>query len=133
MPKESSGEPLKFQEKSVHTQMLVVVDGDIVKNQLNVINPNIPGTPLPLVDQFTQAQYGNRDFMLNAIDYMMDDKGLISIRSRELKIRLLDVNALKGNKLFWQLINTALPITLIMLFGIIYIYLRKRKYGRHEK
>ncbi len=135
VPKESSGEPLQFREKSVRTQMLVVADGDIVKNQLNVINPNIPkGTPLPLgFDQYTQAQYGNRDFMLNAVDYMMDDKGLISIRSRELKIRLLDVNALKGNKLFWQLINTALPIALIMLFGIIYIYLRKRKYGRNEK
>lgn len=135
VPKASSGEPLKYREKSAPTQMLVVADGDIVKNQLNVINPNIPkGTPLPLgFDQYTQAQYGNRDFMLNAVDYIMDDKGLISIRSRELKIRLLDVNALKGNKLFWQLLNTALPITLIMLFGIIFIYLRKRKYGRHEK
>ncbi len=135
VPRQGSGEPLKFKEKSESTQMLVVADGDIVKNQLNVINPNIPkGSPLPLgFDQYTQAQYGNRDFMLNAVDYMMDDKGLISIRSRELKIRLLDVNALKGNRLFWQLLNTALPIALIVLFGIIYIYLRKRKYGRHEK
>lgn len=135
IPRQSSGEPLVFKEKSKATEMLVIADGDIVKNQLNIINPNIPkGTPLPLgFDQFTQAQYGNRDFMLNAVDYLFDDDGLISIRSRELKIRLLDVNALKGNKLFWQLVNTALPIAVIILFGILYIYLRKRKYGRNEK
>ena len=135
VPKESSGQPLNFVEKSGPNNMLVVADGDIAKNQLNIINPNIPkGTPLPLgFDQFTQAQYGNKDFMLNAVDYMLDDQGLISIRSRELKIRLLDVNAIKGNKLYWQLLNTALPIGLIVLFGIFYIYLRKRKYGRHEK
>ncbi len=135
VPRESSGEPLGLIEKSKPTQMLVVADGDIAKNQINIINPNIPkGTPLPLgFDQFTQAQYGNKDFMLNAVDYLLDDKGLISIRSRELKIRLLDVNAIKGNKLYWQLLNTALPIAVIVLFGILYIYFRKRKYGRHEK
>src|SRR5690606_9961119 len=70
VPRETSGEPLALIEKSKATQMLVIADGDIAKNQLNIINPNIPkGTPLPLgFDQFTQAQYGNKDFMLNAVD-----------------------------------------------------------------
>ena len=98
--------------------MLVVADGDIVKNQLNILNPNIPkGTPLPLgFDQFTGAQYGNKDFLLNAVDYMLDDSGLIDIRSRELKIRLLDVNRIQNNKLIWQMINTLTPVILILLF-----------------
>ncbi len=131
-PKERDGQPIKVIEKSKKTEMLVVADGDVAKNQLNIINPNIPkGTPLPLgFDQFTQAQYGNRDFLLNSLDYLLDGEGLISIRSRELKIRLLDVKLIQANKLKWQLINTALPLAIIILFGIGYITVRKRKYSR---
>lgn len=130
-PKSNGQEMPNLVEESVSTQMMVVADGDIIKNQLNIINPNIPkGAPLPLgFDQFTQAQYGNRDFLLNAVDYMLDDSGLISIRSRELRIRLLDINKVNSNKLFWQLLNTVAPILLIFLFGVVYIFLRKRKYA----
>lgn len=130
-PKSNGQEMPNVVEESVSTQMLVVADGDIIKNQLNIVNPNIPkGAPLPLgFDQFTQAQYGNKDFLLNAVDYMLDESGLIDIRSRELKIRLLDVNRINSNKLFWQLLNTVVPILLIFLFGAVYIFLRKRKYA----
>ena len=132
LPKEQSGEELQLLEQSRPTQQLVVADGDIVKNQLNEVNPNMPkGAPLPLgFDQFTGAQYGNKDFLLNAVDYMLDDSGLIDIRSRELKIRLLDINRMKGNKLMWQLLNTALPILLIIIFGVAYIFIRRKKYAR---
>ncbi len=132
VPKENSGEPIGFIEQSRPTQMLVVGDGDVVKNQLNLVNPNIPrGTPLPLgYDQFTGMQYGNKDFVLNTIDYMLDDSGLISIRSRELTLRLLDFNRLKSEKQYWQLLNTVTPIVLVILFGIIYAWLRRRKYAR---
>ncbi|MDZ7847740.1 MAG: hypothetical protein U5L96_13785 [Owenweeksia sp.] len=118
-PSGDAGARLQLIEKSVPTQQLIVADGDIIKNQLNVLNPNIPkGAPLPLgADQYTGAQYGNEDFLLNAIDYLLDDSGLIDIRSRELKIRLLDVQQVKEQKLLWQLVNTALPIALIILFG----------------
>lgn len=130
-PREESGEPVQLLEKSVPSQQLVIADGDIIRNQLNILNPDIPkGTPLPLgFDQFTGAQYGNKDFMLNAVDYLLDDSGLIAIRSRELQIRLLDSTRIKNNKLFWQLLNTALPIVLILLFGLIYSLLRKRRYA----
>ncbi len=129
-PKASNAGALKFKEQSQETEMLVVADGDIARNQLNIINPNIPkGAPLPLgFDQYTQAQYGNSDFLENAVDYMLDETGLISIRSRELKIRLLDVNSVKQNKLFWQLVNTVVPIVSIILMGLIYLFIRKRKY-----
>lgn len=131
-PKENSGENLPFRQKSVETQMLVVGDGDIAKNQLNILNPNLPkGTPLPLgYDQFTRAQYGNKEFLLNALDYFLDESSLISLRSRELKIRLLDANKVRASKLTWQLINTLVPIALIVLFGVAFTTVRRMKFGK---
>lgn len=131
-PKEDSQEDLNFIEESVPTQMLVVADGDIIKNQLNIVNPNMPkGTPLPLgFDQFTGVQYGNKDFLLNAVDYMLDDSGLIEIRSRELKIRLLDAARVKQNRLMWQVANTLLPVLIVLIFGAVFLIIRRRKYGR---
>ncbi len=131
VPREESGEPIKLLEKSKPTQQIVVADGDIIRNQLNILNPDIPkGTPLALgFDQFTGAQYGNSEFMLNAVDYLLDDSGLIAIRSRELQIRLLDVSRIKGNKLYWQLLNMFLPIAVILIFGLLYILNRKRRFA----
>ncbi len=130
-PKENSGENIRLLEESPETQMLVVADGDIVRNQINIVNPNMErGTPLPLgYDQFTGAQYGNKDFLLNAVDYMLDESNLIDIRSRELRIRLLDATRLKENKLLWQLLNTAVPVLLVVVFGLGYMLVRKRKYS----
>ena len=130
-PREQSGEPIKLVERSKPTQQIVIADGDIIRNQLNLLNPDMPkGTPLPLgFDQFTGAQYGNKDFMLNAVDYLLDDSGLIAIRSRELKIRLLDAARIKNNKIIWQLVNTALPILLVIVFGLLYTLVRKRRYA----
>ena len=126
----SGGEPLRLKDKSNKTQMIVISDGDIIKNQLNLLNPNIPrGAPLPLgFDQFTQNQFGNKDFLLNAMDYMLDPTGLIAIRSRELKIRLLDLKRIGEERLKWQLINAILPVAIVVLFGILYGFIRKRKY-----
>ena len=131
-PRENSGEPITLLEKSAPTQQLVIADGDIIRNQLNVLNPDIPkGTPLPLgFDQYTGAQYGNKDFMLNAMDYMLDDSGLIDIRSRELKIRLLDTARIKNNKLLWQLLNTFVPVLLVILLGLIYNLVRRNRYAK---
>ncbi len=132
IPKENSGEQFKLIEQSTETQMLVVGDGDIIRNQLNLTNPNIPrGTPLPLgYDQFTGMQYGNKDFILNTIDYMLDDSNLMSIRSRELTLRLLDYNKIAADKTYYKLLNTALPVALVLVFGLLYTWLRRRKYSR---
>lgn len=130
-PKDN-GESLKVVGSVKNNQMLVVGDGDIVANQLNVVNPNIPrGAPLPLgYDQYTGQEYGNSDFLMNALDHMLDESGLISIRSRELKIRLLDLNRVSAEKLYWQLVNTLLPLLLILLFGVVYAFIRKRRFAR---
>jgi len=128
-PKAEAG-LLKTKEESSQNQMLVVADGDIILNQFNVVNPNIPkGAPLPLgYDQYTNTQYGNKDFLVNSLDYMLDDQGLIAIRSRELKIRLLDLERVKEERLFWQLINTLIPAILIVLMAAVNTWWRRKKY-----
>ena len=128
-PKEGS-ENLRVKEESNQNQMLVVADGDLLMNQFNVVNPNIPkGAPLPLgYDQYTNTQYGNKDFLVNTLDYMLDDKGLIAIRSRELKIRLLDLEKVKDERLFWQMVNTLIPVVLLLLMALLNTWWRKKKY-----
>lgn len=126
------GEPLSLIEQSNENKMVVIADGDIVRNQLNVVNPNMEkGTPLPLgYDQYTGVTYGNRTFMLNLMDYLLDDSGLISVRSKELRLRLLDRKSIAEYKLQWQLLNTIAPVGLVLLFGLVLRFLRKRKYAQ---
>lgn len=116
-----------FQNQSVPTSMIVVADGDIIKNQFHIPQ----GYPLPLgFDQFTKQTYGNKTFILNAISYLTDGSGLISIRSRELKIRLLDGKKVAESRVFWQIINTALPVALVIFFGMLLSWFRKRRYAK---
>ncbi len=130
LPKDES-QQLKPRFESPENQMVVVADGDVIRNQFNIVNPNIPKrVPLPVgYDQFTGQQYGNADFMLNTMDYLLDDSGLIDVRSRELKIRLLDRKRLASERLQWQLVNTLIPLLLVIAFGVVYTRLRKRKYA----
>ena len=117
-----------FLSKSEKTSMIVVSDADIIKNQFTTGKDGY--APLPLgYDKYTQQSFGNKDFIMNAINYLCDDSGLISARSRELKLRLLDVTRVKTEKLKWQLINTILPILIVLLFGFVQYYVRRRRYG----
>lgn len=118
-----------FKEKSPETKMIVVSDGDIIKNQLD----KKTGNPYPLgFDQYTGETFGNKDFILNCIDYLCDDSGIISVRSREVKMRLLDPKKLKNSntKLTIQLVNTIGPVLLIMIFGIIQLIIRRYRFRR---
>ncbi len=124
-PEIADDKSIGFVEKSAKTMMLVVADGDIVRNQIHITQRQ----PLPLgFDQYTGRQFGNRDFLLNAVNYLCDDTGIISVRSREVKLRLLDSPRIGANKLFWQSFNTLAPILLVLLFGMVRYLLRKRKY-----
>lgn len=116
---------MDFREKSVPTQMIVVSDGDMVRNQLH----SSQGYPLPLgFDQYTRQSFGNRDFLLNALNYLTDDSGLILSRAKDVKLRLLDSTRLKDEKLKWQLINTLIPVAFILIYGVIRSAIRKRRY-----
>ncbi len=118
---------IDFRKKSKPTRMVVIADGDIAKNQYHVTQKY----PLPLgYDQFTGQTFGNKELLINIMNYLCDDSGLISIRSRELKLRLLDMTKLASQRPLWQAINVILPIILILGFGLIKSQLRRRKYTR---
>ena len=116
-----------FKTSSEPTSMIVVADGDIIRNQFHIPK----GYPLPLgFDQYTQITYGNKDFIENAISYLVDGEGLIEIRSRELKIRLLDMNKINNDALLWQIINVVWPSAIMVILGFILAFIRKRKYAK---
>lgn len=116
-----------FKEKSTPTRMIVVSDGDIIKNQFHIPQ----GYPLPLgFDQFTRETFGNKDFILNAMNYLTDDESLISLRSRETKLRMLDRTKISESRISWQLINLLVPVLLVLIAGILLVWLRKRKYTK---
>lgn len=116
-----------FKEQSVPTSMIVVTDGDIIRNQFQIPG----GQPLPLgYDQFTRQTFGNKEFILNAVNYLTGGPGIISLRSRELKLRMLDKAKLNKYSVQWQVFNLLAPVLLVIIAGLILIRVRKRKYSR---
>lgn len=108
------------------TKMVVVSDGDFVKNE---VNPNT-GQSLELgFDPFSQKTYANADFIVNALNYMLDEEGIITSRKKEIKIRPLDKVKIDEDRTFWQVFNLGLPLILLVLFGLGKGYLRKKKYA----
>jgi ABC-2 type transport system permease protein len=86
---------------------------------------------LPLgYDRYTGQQFGNKDFVLNAMNYLCDDSGLLSVRSREVKLRTLDTARVDAERLKWQLVNTIVPVLLVLGFALVQGYLRKRRYTK---
>jgi len=129
-PEVAENKALEFRKKSKPTKMIIVADGDIVKNQFNMKQ----GYPLPMgYDQWTRESFGNRDFILNAVNYLCDETGLITVRSRELKIRMLDMKKVEAESLFWKLLNILLPVIAVLAFGMARFRLRKMKFARKSK
>lgn len=108
-------------------KLLVVSDGDMVRND---VNPKT-GKPQPLgLDLFTGTLYANQDFALNALNYLIDDDGLITARNKEVKIRPLNKIKIKAERRYWQVMNLVVPIVLLAGYGLARWYWRKRKYAR---
>ncbi|TXN35949.1 gliding motility-associated ABC transporter substrate-binding protein GldG [Flagellimonas hymeniacidonis] len=120
--------PLKLQntlESGSENKMIVISDGDVIKNQLR------NGVPLELgYDKWTNSSYGNKEFLVNCINYLLDDTGLINIRNKKVAIPLLDAEKVAKQKTKWQLINIGLPVIITMLLGIFFSFFRKRKFAR---
>jgi len=116
-----------FKEESIPTKMIVVSDGDVIKNHYNPITGAI--SPVGY-DRYTREIFGNKEFLLNAMNYLCDDSGLISIRSRTIKLRLLDETKVKMNRTSIQLKNILIPIVIIILLGIVKFSMRRRKYAK---
>jgi ABC-type uncharacterized transport system involved in gliding motility auxiliary subunit len=106
------------------SKMIVIADGDIVANVFKQKEG-----PLPMgYNQFTNYQYANRDFLINCVEYLVNPSGILDTRAKNYTLRLLDPAAVEEHKSTWQLINIAGPVALILLFGMIYQALRKKKY-----
>jgi len=117
----------ELKTKSEPTRMIVFSDGSLIANKYR-ISGSVPEF-MPLgYDQFSQQTFGNKAFLLNSINYLCDDQGLMELRSRIFKIRLLDKVRLREEKTMWQVVNVMIPLLLITLFGTLYIYIRRRKY-----
>lgn len=116
-----------YKETSDTTSMIVISDGDIIKNRFNFND----GTGYPLgYDFYTEMMYANKPFLLNCIDYLVGEKGAISSRSRDIKIRKLNVMKIKEQRLQYQVLNILLPIAIIVVAGIVIVIVRRKKYNK---
>ncbi|MDQ6473058.1 gliding motility-associated ABC transporter substrate-binding protein GldG [Flavobacterium sp. LHD-80] len=115
-----------FQSKGKPTKMIVIADGDLARNQLD---KNMMPVELGY-DQRTGNLYDNKDFMMNCINYLLDDTGLINIRSKDVELPMLDRNKVSENYTMTQFITIGLPILILLIFGLVFTFLRKRKYSK---
>lgn len=124
-PRLANNDSIRFVQESAENAMLFIADGDIARNQLHYSK----GYVLPLgYDQFTQQSFGNKDFLLNAVSYLLDTDGLISIRSREIKLRLLDKSRMNANMFTIKLLNVLLPLLVVAVMALVIFWYRRRKY-----
>jgi gliding-associated putative ABC transporter substrate-binding component GldG len=115
-----------FESAGKKNKMIVISDGDLLRNQLD---KNLQPVELGY-DQRSGNLYDNKDFMLNCVNYLLDDTGLINIRSKDLDLALLDKEKVFANYGKTQVITIGLPLLILALFGVVFTYLRKRKYGQ---
>lgn len=118
--------PFKLSEeknKSIPTKMIVIADGDVIKNDVIRNQPQELG-----FDRWTGQSFGNKEFLENAVNYLLDDDGLINIRAKEVSIAFLDSEKVSSQKTKWQFITIIFPLLLLGLFGVGFNYVRKRRY-----
>ena len=121
-------EPL---DVSRQTSVFIAADGDMAANEVRFEGGAFRAQPLGY-DRYTRQTFGNREFILNVVNYMTDDSGIMELRSREFRLRLLnrEVTGQRSQALKWKLVNTLLPLALLLLAGVLYQWIRKRRYAR---
>lgn len=118
---------MTFRETSEPTRMIVISDGDVAANFVRN-RENKEWLPLGF-NRFENATYSNKDLLINAIEYLVEPAGVIEARSREVKLRLLDTVRARAEKAQWQAVNIGLPLAFLGLFGAVFFWRRKRRYG----
>jgi ABC-2 type transport system permease protein len=117
---------LQYTSLSKNTKMLVVGDGDIARNDFDTRRQTV----VPLgYDRVVNYKFANKDFLLNAVEYMLDDKGIIEARGKEVKLRLMDGERAKADATFFRSVNILLPLGLVGLFGAFFLWRRRKKYA----
>jgi len=120
--------PVKFRnilDKGKETKMIVIADGDIVNYKYANKKLLTEG-----IDPWLQQNYSNREFLLNCVNYLMDDEGLVKIRGKNVNLRFLDAKRVQEEYTTTQIITIGLPLFILALFGLIFTYLRKRAYAK---
>lgn len=113
-----------FKGQSPENKMIIIADGDVGRNQI------LKGKPLPLgEDLLTNQHYGNEQFLRNALDYLLDDANLMTLRNRNIEARLLDRQRIDAERTKWQWLNLLLPLLILGIFGAVFSWIRKRKFG----
>lgn len=116
--------PSNYKEQSTANKMLVFSDGDIFTNQLH------QGRPLALgFDKWTNREYANKDLLLNSVNYLLDDTGLMKLRGKNITLRLQDRNKVRQERSFWSMLNILLPMGLLLLIALLAIGGRRKKYA----
>ncbi len=126
MPRVEMPDDFQRRDTGLPASMIVVADGDMIRNQFGS-----DGRPLPLgYDRYSGQTFGNKDFIMNAVNYLTDDSGIIEARAKDIRLRLLDEQRVKNHQMRLQVLNTSLPVLLILAFGAIRLAWRKRRYTR---
>ncbi len=121
---------MQFKPKSSPTRMLLVTDGDIIKNE---VNPATKEYREAGYNKYNGILYANKQFLLNAVEYLINPNGIFKARNRDVEIRLLNVIKAQKEETYWQVLNIGLPLVVLLLFGLVYRYLRKRKYAVNKE
>ena len=116
-----------YRATSEPTKMIVIADGDVAKNLADPANDAFK--PLGY-NRFADYVFDNKPFLVNALEYLFDDGGIIEARNREIKLRLLDTPRAQAEAGYWRLLNVGLPLVLLVVVGLAYRYLRRRRYAR---
>jgi ABC-2 type transport system permease protein len=115
-----------FKETGTATKVVVISDGDFVRNEINSQNRQ----PSPLgFDPVFNVTFANQDFMMNLVSYLVNEQGIINARSKEIRIRPLNKSKVLAEKTYWQTVNLVLPVLITIAFGVLLAYMRKRKYS----
>lgn len=123
---QDSLENVSYTEKSIFNKIIVIGDGDIAANEVSN-----RGEPYPLgFNPYTEQNFANKELLLNCMEYLTDNNNLIATRNREVKLRLLDKVKVGEESLKWQVVNLVIPVVAVILFGLLYNFIRRRKYAK---
>ncbi|MDX9848324.1 MAG: gliding motility-associated ABC transporter substrate-binding protein GldG [Tenuifilaceae bacterium] len=123
----NNGKPFSFHDRSVTTRMVVISDADIIRNEVSRRADGAYITPLGY-DRYSRQTYGNKEFLVNVINYLNDDKGLMNLRTREFKLRLLDKSKILEQRVRWQVINLTIPSVVLLVFVAVWLIVRRKRY-----
>ncbi len=127
-PEIAKSSQISFKEEAITpAKMIVIGDGDMIKNRVDKARNVF--YPLGYDKHLKRKVYGNKEFLMNSLNYLMDDSGLIAVRSREIKLRKLSEEAIVNGRTRWQIINVVSPLILVVIMGVILFFIRKKKYA----